>query len=128
MARMRVDVAVVGAGPAGAWTACQLAERGARVALLDSSHPREKACGGGITGRALAQVAHRITAEQIRGVTITSARFFHPATVVEKRGRASQPPFSTVVPLFGGCREASPALVVASRRDFDSTLLTAAAH
>ena len=44
------DVAVVGAGPAGAWTACLLARRGARVLLFDHSHPREKPCGGGITG------------------------------------------------------------------------------
>jgi flavin-dependent dehydrogenase len=30
-----------------------LAQNGARVALVDGSHPREKPCGGGITGRAL---------------------------------------------------------------------------
>lgn len=34
----------------------QLARSGARVALVDGSHPREKACGGGVTGRALAQL------------------------------------------------------------------------
>src|SRR6187455_2159730 len=49
----RFDVAVVGAGPAGAIAARDLARSGARVALIDGSHPREKACGGGVTGRAL---------------------------------------------------------------------------
>src|SRR5579863_7646213 len=47
------DVIVVGAGPAGATAARHLAQSGARVALVDSSHPREKPCGGGVTGRAL---------------------------------------------------------------------------
>jgi geranylgeranyl reductase family protein len=47
------DVIVVGAGPAGSVAARDLARAGARVALVDGSHPREKACGGGVTGRAL---------------------------------------------------------------------------
>lgn len=39
------DVVVVGAGPAGAVSAAQLARRGYRVALLDRAHfPRHKAC------------------------------------------------------------------------------------
>ena len=50
---MKYDVAIVGAGPSGAWTATRLARAGARVVLLDPSHPREKPCGGGITQRAL---------------------------------------------------------------------------
>ena len=50
----RVDVAVVGAGPAGALAAHALAERGASVALLDRARfPRDKPCGGGLTQRAL---------------------------------------------------------------------------
>ena len=51
--RQKYDIAVVGAGPAGAWCAARLAAAGARVALLDPSHPREKPCGGGVTARAL---------------------------------------------------------------------------
>jgi geranylgeranyl reductase family protein len=47
------DAIVAGAGPAGAVAARDLARAGARVALVDGSHPREKACGGGVTGRAL---------------------------------------------------------------------------
>jgi geranylgeranyl reductase family protein len=49
----RFDVGIAGAGPAGAIAARDLARRGARVALVDGSHPREKPCGGGVTGRAL---------------------------------------------------------------------------
>ena len=42
----QVDVAVVGAGPAGAATAILFAERGYRVALLDkAAFPRPKICG-----------------------------------------------------------------------------------
>jgi geranylgeranyl reductase family protein len=47
------DVAIAGAGPAGSVAARDLARAGARVALIDGSHPREKPCGGGVTGRAL---------------------------------------------------------------------------
>jgi geranylgeranyl reductase family protein len=47
------DVVIAGAGPAGSIAARDLARAGARVALVDRSHPREKPCGGGVTGRAL---------------------------------------------------------------------------
>ena len=50
----RFDAVVVGAGPAGSATAIHLARGGARVLLVDRSRfPRDKACGGGLTGRAL---------------------------------------------------------------------------
>jgi flavin-dependent dehydrogenase len=52
------DVVVVGAGPAGAVAARDLSRAGARVALVDGSHPREKPCGGGVTGRALDLAEH----------------------------------------------------------------------
>jgi len=45
------DVAVIGAGPAGALAARQLALRGLRTLLIDrSTFPREKVCGGCISG------------------------------------------------------------------------------
>jgi geranylgeranyl reductase family protein len=49
----RYDVIVVGAGPAGSTAAYRLAEAGANVLLLDRARfPRDKPCGGGVTGRA----------------------------------------------------------------------------
>jgi geranylgeranyl reductase family protein len=48
------DVAVVGAGPAGASAALRLAGAGLRVALLEKSAlPRHKTCGGGLVQRAI---------------------------------------------------------------------------
>jgi geranylgeranyl reductase family protein len=50
----RFDVLVVGAGPAGSATAMRLARAGASVLLADRARfPRDKPCGGGLTGRAL---------------------------------------------------------------------------
>jgi geranylgeranyl reductase family protein len=52
----RVDVLVAGAGPAGSATALRLARGGARVVLAEKARlPRDKPCGGGVTGRALRQ-------------------------------------------------------------------------
>jgi flavin-dependent dehydrogenase len=48
-----MKVGVVGAGPAGALLAWRLALDGADVTVYDASHPREKPCGGGVTGKAL---------------------------------------------------------------------------
>jgi geranylgeranyl reductase family protein len=103
------DIAIVGAGPAGAWTACCLARRGARVLLIDPSHPREKPCGGGITARALALVADAFDVRHLPAVSIRSARF-----------AASSTPASADVPLDG------QGLIVASRAEFDALILDAA--
>src|ERR1700756_4770614 len=47
------DVAIVGAGPAGSTAAYRLASAGASVLLIDkATFPRDKPCGGGVTGRA----------------------------------------------------------------------------
>src|SRR5436853_5861254 len=47
------DVAILGAGPAGSTAAYRLAAAGASVLLLDkATFPRDKPCGGGVTGRA----------------------------------------------------------------------------
>ena len=53
----RVDVLVVGAGPAGSSSAIHLARAGAHVLLVDKARfPRDKPCGGGLTGRALKRI------------------------------------------------------------------------
>jgi geranylgeranyl reductase family protein len=106
------DVAVIGAGPAGCWAAHLLARLGARVALIDGSHPREKPCGGGVTGRALALVADAMPRRYADRVAIRAVRF-----VDSIRG------LDCAVPLD---RRAAPPLVVTSRRLFDGQLLEAA--
>ncbi len=53
----RFDAVVVGAGPAGSVTAYRLARAGISVLLVDRARfPRDKPCGGGLTGRALRQL------------------------------------------------------------------------
>ena len=108
---MRYDVAVVGAGPSGAWTAALLARRGARVALLDPSHPREKPCGGGITARALALVADAFPPASLRSVPVRAARFIGAGTDAD-----------ALIPLHTN----AGTMVVASRTEFDALLYTAA--
>src|SRR5438132_8398374 len=99
------DVVIVGAGPSGAWAAYSLARRGARVTLIDASHPREKPCGGGVTGRALALVAGTIDVDALPACTIRSARFVDSALGI-----------SAIVPL-GPDRDESTSLLVASRTE-----------
>jgi geranylgeranyl diphosphate/geranylgeranyl-bacteriochlorophyllide a reductase len=105
----RCDVAVVGAGPAGCWAAHELSRRGARVTLVDGSHPREKPCGGGVTGRALALVSGAVDTKRLPACSIQAARFVDSARNT-----------STVVSL------GERALVVAGRMEFDGALLAAA--
>src|SRR5438045_7918521 len=49
-----MQIAVVGAGPAGCWVSILLARRGHSVTLIDPQAPWEKPCGGGVTTKALA--------------------------------------------------------------------------
>ena len=106
------DIAVVGGGPAGAWTACLLAARGARVAIVDGSHPREKPCGGGLSARALDLLRPLGPSRPIPGVTIGHGNFMDGRADVD----IELTPAGT----------STPALLVASRRDLDLTLLEAA--
>src|SRR6478672_7224153 len=102
------DVAVIGAGPAGAWAAWRLARGGAKVTILDHSHPREKPCGGGLTGRAAAIVQPAVDLAALPHVSVTAALFEHDAQ------RAA-------VPLAD--HAGRPALAIASRRELDGALL-----
>lgn len=46
---MKIDVAIIGAGPGGGMAACRLAQTGLNVLILEkASLPRHKPCGGGI--------------------------------------------------------------------------------
>ena len=56
---IRTDVLVVGAGPGGASAATHLARLGRDVLLADGAvFPRDKACGDGLTPRAVAELEH----------------------------------------------------------------------
>jgi geranylgeranyl reductase family protein len=107
------DVAIVGGGPAGSRCAWRMASAGARVAIVDGSHPREKPCGGGITGRALDIVNPALDGRPIEAVRIEGASFEH-----ETRRAAMT---------IDGSDE-SPRLIVAARRDFDGALLACATN
>ena len=49
-----VDIAVIGAGPAGAAAAIQAARQGASVLVFDKAqYGRDKVCGDGLTPRAV---------------------------------------------------------------------------
>src|SRR6476659_4094507 len=108
----RFDVGIVGAGPAGCRTAWRLARAGVRVAIFDGSHPREKPCGGGVTGRALTLVGDAIDTSVIRAVTIDAITF-------EDRTRRA------AVALDKSSRP-TPQLAVVPRAIFDGALLAAA--
>jgi len=124
------DVAIVGAGPAGARAAYVLARRGARVTIYDASHPREKPCGGGVTGRAMALVADAIDPRAFAQTTIRSARFTASLHGTPCADGASACPAEADEPRTRDARRRvaldGDALVVASRAAFDATLLAAA--
>jgi geranylgeranyl reductase family protein len=102
-----VRVAVVGGGPAGAWTAYRLARAGAQVTIFDGSHPREKPCGGGVTGRALSIVQDAVDLTALAPARIRRARFTSDTS-------------DSIVELEAG------ALAVSGRAAFDAALLEAA--
>jgi flavin-dependent dehydrogenase len=70
-----MNVGVVGAGPGGSLLALRLAEAGARVAVFDASHPREKPCGGGITGKALRILPAGPPSDPLPARSVSSCRF-----------------------------------------------------
>ena len=62
------DVLVVGAGPAGSAAAAWAARQGLDVVLADkASFPRDKACGDGLTPRAIAELRHLGLGDWLRG-------------------------------------------------------------
>ncbi|PVZ14423.1 geranylgeranyl reductase family protein [Actinomycetospora cinnamomea] len=64
----RTDVLVVGAGPAGSAAAAWAADAGHDVVLADAAvFPRDKACGDGLTPRAIAELEHLGLGDWVRG-------------------------------------------------------------
>lgn len=78
------DAIVIGAGPAGSMAAWEFASAGWRVLLLDrQKFPREKACGGALTARAvkalpfsMASVTERLVVWQTTNA-LTNSSVFH---------------------------------------------------
>jgi flavin-dependent dehydrogenase len=75
---MDFDLLIIGAGPAGSFAAELLAKGGAKVALFDGRPEGEpKACGGGVTGKALKAWPHLLNAV---GRTITELDLYSPSS------------------------------------------------
>jgi menaquinone-9 beta-reductase len=109
----RCDVAVVGAGPAGAVTALCLARAGARVTLVDKRYfPREKACGDLIGPRGV-----RLLTDL--GVTPPGARRVGDMIVIAPNGSRA------LLPALPGVDYAGHALAI-TRQRFDAALVDAA--
>lgn len=99
------DLIVIGAGPAGAAAAHRAVHLGLRVALVDKAgFPRDKLCGGGVTGRAMGH---------LRGVFgDLPDDLFHPCA--EVRMMASDRVL--------GIETGAPPLYMTMRRAFDAAL------
>ena len=105
------DVVVIGSGPAGSAAALTAAKAGLSVALVDkSAFPREKLCGGGVTGRSARYLAEIFDLP-------TGPDLFLPSTRV-RLTFAGRP--------IGG-QEDAPRLHMTMRRDFDAALHARAA-
>jgi flavin-dependent dehydrogenase len=77
MTTKRFDVLIVGAGPAGSFAAERLAKSGAVVALFDGRPEGEpKACGGGVTAKALKAWPHLLNAV---GRTVNELEMYSPS-------------------------------------------------
>jgi geranylgeranyl reductase family protein len=104
------DVIVVGAGPAGAAAARVAAGAGLRVALIDKARfPRDKLCGGGITGRCRMYLDDAFGPGFAADLCLTTRH-----VRLTDRGR-----------VLGDLRDAPP-IHMTMRRDFDAALAGAA--
>lgn len=106
-----VDVLIIGAGPSGASAAIHAARRGFSVLLTDqSSFPRDKTCGDGLTPRAITQL-------RALGIDVTS-RYHNQGLKLHGFGGSQTVPWPNSS--FGQVGSAMP------RREFDQLLFDAA--
>lgn len=95
--RRRFDLIVIGAGPAGSAAALVAAQGGLSVALVDrAAFPRDKLCGGGISGRAQGHL------DRVFGALPDG--LMHPVSQIRLRHRGAElgmqtcdPPFRTTM-------------------------------
>jgi len=92
-----VKIAVVGAGPAGAFCAEKLARSAHQVTIFDPSHPREKPCGGGVTPgaferypelaeiRGMARPSSVVRLRAPRGTRVLSVELPKPIEIFSRR-------------------------------------------
>ncbi len=100
------DLLVLGSGPAGSAAAITAAQAGLSVALIDkSAFPRDKLCGGGLTGRSVRYMA------EVFGMTPDTALFL-PSTQFRL----------TFAGRVIGHEAEAPVLQMTMRRDFDAAL------
>lgn len=97
------DLAVIGAGPAGAATAYHAARMGLRVALLDRAQfPRDKVCGDGLTARAVAELRSLDAETAVAQTAVRINRFELGAPFGRTRsplvGAAGFPDYAYVLP------------------------------
>jgi menaquinone-9 beta-reductase len=109
--RLDVDVAIVGAGPAGATAATLLARAGRSVLLIDkATFPRDKCCGDGLTAGAL----RRLESLGLDPADVPSWEWVDDVMLVGPKGRAITFPLPRAQGHFSA---------VATRADLDSALV-----
>jgi menaquinone-9 beta-reductase len=109
--RLEVDVAIVGAGPAGATAATLLARAGRSVLLIDkATFPRDKCCGDGLTAGAL----RRLESLGLDPAKVPSWEWVDDVMLVGPKGRQITFPLPRSQGHFSA---------VATRVDLDSALV-----
>jgi geranylgeranyl reductase family protein len=86
----RVDVVIVGAGPAGSFLGCLLARSGFAVTIIDkAAFPRDKVCGGGLSNKTIELLPFDITPVVQRRVAGAFLTYRNQDTVVKDLGERS---------------------------------------